>query len=288
MNFSRKMISVLPCAALAFGLLTAALPGAQAVEDEVAAAPAKPAGPGHDLSLRQVRSADCTQGKDCEYVITVTNEGANSFTGVLNILRTASYRPTKHEGADGVVCKRKQRSVVCRTEPLTLTTGQSYAFTLSLAVPRSQGGEVKNCALLSFRGAEFADPYEDLVVIVQLALKSRGLYADGGIDGKSGKKLTKAVDTFRKTEGMPEGGIDTALMKALFGPAGLMADDANPENDYVCDQFELPEPKVVKVNRRVVRRVVRRAPAPRRTQTQSLTSRDSDNRGSNPRLDGLD
>jgi hypothetical protein len=291
MTMIRNSLPVVPLAALVLALVIPTGNGVRAAEDRVPVTPASLDTSGRDLALTQERSGECKQGENCEYLITVTNQGPDPFTGALNILRTASYQPGGHKSADDVDCTRKRASVACRTGPLSLEAGQSFAFTLSLAVPRNQGGEVRNCAVLSFRGGELADPLEDLVTIVQLALKARGLYADGDIDGKMGKKLTAAIDGLRADEELPEGEIDGSLIRALFGASGLMVDDTDPKNDAVCDRFELPEVVVAAapVRRRVARRrVVRRAPVQRAVQPRGFTSRNSGGRKSNHRLDGLD
>lgn len=260
--------------------------GAGAVDDDVTLIPANLDLSGQDLSLRQERNGECKPGTNCEYRITVTNEGPGEFDGVLNLLRTSSYKPGRHKSQDDISCTRKRASIACRTEPLQLRAGQSFAFTLSMPVPRWLTGEVENCALISFRGGEFEDPLEDLVAIVQLALKARELYANGNVDGKAGKKLSRAIDAFRKSQDMSEGDIDAALIKALFGPAGLMVDDSNPHNDYACDKFELAKPVAATPRRRTVRRrVLRRATTPRQNEPRGRTSV---NGRHNPRVLGLD
>ena len=260
-----------------------------AAEDEVQLLPASLEVSGQDLSLRQERKGDCKQGKNCEYLITVTNEGPAEFDGVLNILRTSSYRPGRHKSQDDVSCSRNRASIACRTEPLQLAAGQSFAFTLSMPVPRWLSGEVEKCAVISFSGGEFEDPLEDLVAIVQLALKSRDFYGNGDVDGKVGKKLNRAIAAFRKEQNMAEGDIDTELLKALFGPAGLVIANTNPKNDHACDRFELGKPPATRTRRRAVRqRGVRRAAATRQNETRSRSTRNSVNGRANPRLFGLD
>lgn len=272
-------------ALLAAGLLLSNAVAAGAAE-ETPATPVSLTVSGPDLALTQKRSGECRPGDECAYALTITNEGEERFTGVLNILRTASYRPSKHKSAEDVACSRKRTMTACRTERLRLKPGEAFSFTLSQDVPRSESGEVRDCALLAFRGGEFGDPYEDLVAIVQLALKSRGLYADGEIDGKAGTKFRAAIDSFRESEEMPEGEIDADLIKALFGPAGLMVEDVNPDNDLVCDSFELAEP--AKANRRHVRRYYRRYPTRRQVQQRGFSARNSGDRNGNIRLDGFD
>lgn len=260
-----------------------------AEDDAVQLLPASLDVSGQDLSLRQERSGDCVQGKNCEYLITVTNEGPAEFDGVLNILRTSSYKPGRHKSQDNISCTRNRASIACRTAPLQLAAGQSFAFTLSMPVPRWLSGDVEKCALISFSGGEFEDPLQDLVAIVQLALKSRDFYGNGDVDGKVGKKLNRAIAAFRKEQNMAEGDIDAELLEALFGPAGLVVGNVNPDNDYACDRFELGEPPATQKRRRVVRqRGVRRAAATRRNDARTRADRNTVNGRANPRLFGLD
>ena len=104
-----------------------------AAEDDVQLLPASVDVSGQDLSLRQERSGDCKQGLNCEYLITVTNEGPADFDGVLNILRTSSYKPGRHKSQDNISCTRNGASIACRTAPLQLAARQSFAFTLQHA-----------------------------------------------------------------------------------------------------------------------------------------------------------
>lgn len=229
-------------AALLPGADGACAQGANATEDGVAPLPAQTSeAPARDLALSQDRKGECAPGGECEYLITVTNKGAEDFSSMVNVLHTASFRPRRHKSSDEVACSRKRSVVACRTGQVHLAPGQSVAFTLELRVPRNARGEARNCALLAFRGGELDDPLEDLVTIVQLALQARGLYADGEVDGKPGSKLSAAIDTFRADNGLPEGEIDAELIRVLFGPAGLMDGDGDALNDHVCDTFELPK-----------------------------------------------
>ncbi len=52
---------------------------------------------------------------------------------------------------------------------------------------------------------------------VQLALRARGFDGVGAADGLVGPKTMAAVAEFRRQNGMPEGGIDDALMTKLLG-----------------------------------------------------------------------
>ena len=284
----RPTVLLVLCAAFHSFLLALETRTARATEDAVAVTPVNLAISGRDLAVEQVRQGECVQGKDCAYVITVTNMGPDRFSGMVNVLRTANYEPSKHKSPDGISCSRNGSAVACRTPEVKLEAGQSVAFELSLTVPQTQSGEVELCASLSFQGGEFEDPFEDLVAIVQLAMRSRGLYVDGTIDGKIGKKLRAAIDAFRAENGLSEGEIDAALIKALFGPAGLMAEDTAPGNDHVCDRFELAEPAVANTNRRNVRRRYVRRGAVRRLRTSGFASPNSVGRKNNHRLEGFE
>ena len=79
-----------------------------------------------------------------------------------------------------------------------------------MPVPRWLSGDVEKCALISFSGGEFEDPLQDLVAIVQLALKSRGFYGNGDVDGKVGKQAeplqlprSAKIKTWRKATSTP-------------------------------------------------------------------------------------
>ena len=111
----------------------------------------------------------------------------------------------KHDSEQGVNCTQNLSAVACRAPELELEAGQSVAFTLSLSLPRSATGQVRHCALVAFPGAEFDDPYRDLVAIIQLALKLRGHYRNGEIDGEMGSELQDAIQALRKEERLGAG-----------------------------------------------------------------------------------
>ncbi|MGI9415799.1 MAG: peptidoglycan-binding protein [Hyphomicrobiales bacterium] len=204
-----------------------------------------------DLALQQRRQSDCIQGSDCEYRITIANMGTVAYAGAINVLGTANFELADSERADAdVTCTGDGNALTCRTTAPSLPPGKAVEFSIMLRVPQSINGSVRSCAVLAFPGAEFEDPHRDLVAIVQLALKLKGFYADGPVDGDLGPGTRKAIEALREREALPEGGIDGALITALFGPLGLMHNDANLDNNHACDEVELPEVKVAKRSNR--------------------------------------
>lgn len=59
------------------------------------------------------------------------------------------------------------------------------------------------------------EPPAATVVAVQLALQKAGFTGIGAADGDAGPRTMAAVAEFRRRNGLPPGGIDTALLKAL-------------------------------------------------------------------------
>lgn len=276
------------------GLLTILLsqPGAAAaIEEQSDVEPTGSIAVGSDLALRQERQSACVQGDRCKYRITVTNKGPETYSGTINVLRTASFRPDtiKHASEQDVTCTQKLSAVTCRAKGVELSAGQSVAFTLSLAVPPTAAGRVRHCALVAFPGAEFEDPHRDLVAIIQLALKLRGHYRKGDVDGEMSDDLQDAIQALRKEEGLGEGEIDGELITGLFGPAGLMHDDPNAENDQTCDTFELPDNSQALARARALRRLqAARARQERQTPQASTYALRKRGRGwRNIRLDGF-
>lgn len=267
--------------------------GAAATQDPPGVLTDRPAAQGSDLALHQERQSTCAQGDRCKYRITVTNNGPETYNGTINVLRTASFLPesVKHSSEQAVNCSQNLSAVACRAQDVELEAGQSVAFTLSLALPRTAKGQVRHCALVAFPGAEFDDPYRDLVAIIQLALKLRGLYRKGEVDGEMGSDLQTAIQALRNEENLGEGEIDAALIKAMFGPAGLMKSDPNSENDQVCDSFDLPKIAQAGASEKVERPQprVRRAAQPRKPDPNTSYALRKRKRGwHNIRLDGFD
>ena len=204
-----------------------------------------------DLALVQRRQSDCVQGSDCEYRITVANMGTVAYAGAINVLGTANFELADDESADAdVICTGADKALTCRTKAASLAPGKAVEFSIRLRVPRRINGLVRSCAVLAFPGAEFEDPHRDLVAIVQLALKLKGHYADGPVDGDLGPGTRKAIKEFRENEELAEGGVDSALIAALFGPAGMMSNDANLDNNHACDEMQLPEVNVARNSKR--------------------------------------
>ena len=241
---------------------------------------------GFDLVLSEERSGPCKAGQDCDYVLTVRNAGTKPFLGKINILRTASYQARALEATEGVTCARKRDSIACRTGDLNLDTGDSFSFTLSITMPRTVGGEVESCSMVSFKGGELEDPIEDLVAVVQLGLQAHGYYETSTVDGKPGKNYIAAVNAFREARGLVEGEVDPALVKALFGHGGVLAGDIDHSNDEVCETFSLPRTAAT-ANRVRARRFIRRNVVRSTTRTTGFTARDSGTLQGNLRSHGL-
>ena len=262
-----------------------------ALAEDVTVLPASLTAGGADLAVAQTRDAGCAPGGDCSFTITVTNNGPQPYAGTLNLLGASSIRLRSHDlsGPETVECSHKRSSVACRMNDLSLNAGQSVTLTLALGLPRTAKGEMKACSLLTFSGSELEDPLQDLMTIVQLALKQRGFYKSGEIDGKSGSKLLKAINAFREQESLGEGAIDQNLLLALFGPQGLLINDPNIENDTVCEAFDLPKATVSAAQARLNRRraALRRARAQQQRNVQSAQPTTGD-RKYNPRIDGLE
>lgn len=207
-----------------------------------------------DLALVQNRQADCVQGSDCEYRITVANMGTVAYAGAINVLGTGNFELADDQsaGAD-VTCTGAGKAMTCRTKAESLAPGKAVEFSIRLKVPSRINGSVRSCAVLAFPGAEFDDPHRDLIAIVQLALKLKGFYADGPVDGDLGPGTRKAISEFRRKENLIDGGVDGALIGALFGPSGMMSNDANLDNNHACDEVQLPEINVAKKRRNPAR-----------------------------------
>lgn len=250
------------------------------------------AGSGADLALFQERQTPCTQGDNCKYRITVTNKGPDTYSGTINVLRTASFEfaSFKQDSEQELVCTQNLSAVACRAKAVELGAGQSLAFTLSLTVPRRMEGQVRHCALMAYPGAEFEDPYRDLVAIIQSALKLRGVYHGDRMDGEMSEELQEAIQVVRNEEGIGEGAIDADLITALFGPSGLMQGDPNSENDRVCDAFDLPDNALARARRQARGKRLRERRAEQEAQSSqssySLRQRGRDWR--NIRIDGFD
>jgi hypothetical protein len=111
---------------------------------------------------------------------------------------------------------------------VTLAPGESERLKVDVPVPAEvpAGYTLRHCA-----GLTAPEPGDAPIRFVQLMLNAAGIDA-GTPDNQMGGKTRRAIDTFRRSVGLPGGSdIDEPLIAAL---SGLMPADPRPENDRDC------------------------------------------------------
>lgn len=111
--------------------------------------------------------------------------------------------------------KWKGVNTVCDTGNFVNVTKRINGGTVGLADRRAWLDKVRRVLAPSAGAASKMNA--EKIREVQLALRAQGFDGVGAADGLVGPKTMAAVAEFRRQKGMPEGGIDDALIAALLG-----------------------------------------------------------------------
>jgi hypothetical protein len=186
-----------------------------------------------DLAVAKSASGECRPGEDCDFQVTVVNEGNHAFTGPLVItdtLGSAGVSLVSSEPEEWS-CHAANAHVFCRHDDLILLPGDTSELELTLRVPEAhRQPRLENCAAITW----FGRAGRDRIRAVQAELGQRGFDA-GPADGAMGPRTAGAIADARSRLGLAPGGdIAADLVEALFGEGTWVAGDANPDNDRDC------------------------------------------------------
>jgi len=100
-----------------------------------------------DLAIAKTGPAECQEGVNCVYTITVTNNGPLFYAGPLFITDTMPEGATLAGGSAGWHCEVGGRTVTCRhIGGVALAPGGTVPLTLNIQLPIDvPGGSVQNC-----------------------------------------------------------------------------------------------------------------------------------------------
>lgn len=206
---------------------------------------------GIDLEIEKTGSERCMRGAACNFTITITNRGPDTYAGsvsfsedLLEELLAPTFAPEPPwscHGGDGWA--------ICRHEPVTLEPGQSVSATLTGTIdPATTATELSNCAVIQWPlASENSDMQNNFLAEKALADLNDPLYPTGPVDGivdAAGDPVTHAsIIAYQNDHGLtPTGTVTPELLARLYPGSASMAGDTNPANDKDCHTVQLIAP----------------------------------------------
>lgn len=205
-----------------------------------------PPPPGDGIPELQITKATppvCDWGAECEFLLTITNNGPGVYDGPLLVADFIEEGTLVDAGPDWTCLQEGiPGPVICRHDTVVLAAGDSlflpivFHMPLPIHGPPAWNTELQNCGFIVWPTA-LADLGH--IQSVQAALRLQGYYA-GPINGTVDPATQAAIDAWRADHGLPPGSIDAALDASLFPGSAGMAGDADPDNDMACAIYILP------------------------------------------------
>lgn len=194
-----------------------------------------------DMRIEKHGPATCERGADCEFVITVVNDGPRNYTGPI-IVR--DDLPADSGAALSILpgwnCGLAAPNFHCQsTNPEALDRFDARSLTLRWTVPSDYPlGPTRNCTSLEWVGGMNPDTtwYHR---VIELALSTAG-YDPGAIDGSIDAEARSAIRDYRAVTGLPAGDtVDRELVEALFAGTAMLAEDQVGSNNRRCTEVEI-------------------------------------------------
>lgn len=116
---------------------------------------------GPDLEVEKQGPEECYEGKVCDYTIRVTNNGPNTYFGVLAVTDTLPAGATVASVSDGWNCHEfAAGTTTCSKNAGSIISGEIETFTLSVLLPDPVPGlDVENCVSMEWVNAVPGGPY---------------------------------------------------------------------------------------------------------------------------------
>ncbi|WP_206064856.1 peptidoglycan-binding protein [Nitratireductor mangrovi] len=212
-------------------------PGAPAPDE-----PPAPQPQGYDLDIDKTGAEECLPGTDCNFTITLTNNGPADFSGPVYLWDVVEPEaaPLVDVIGTGWNCFDLGSGIQCYNPEVTLGVGESIEFALTLSIPDGYGSDLlTNCIGIQWLYAE--DGSVDARPI-QIALTLYG-YDPGPIDGIFGPQTQAAIEQLQADNGLdPTGELDDETLALLYpGMVGIIG-DLDSSNDLDCHDVETGEP----------------------------------------------
>jgi hypothetical protein len=195
-----------------------------------------------DLAVSKLGPDVCDWDRECDFLITVTNNGPGVWEGPI-LLYDALIVPIAgalpRHSSSWTCFPADMGFIHCEHPDVTLAPGETVMLALGFAFPAGPDPlpeddiPLENCALLNWPISAWLSPGpHGRIYIIELGLMRAGYFA-GPPDGDEDPALLAAIAAYRAAEGLPDGGIDDALFDALYPGMPGGAGDADSTNDLV-------------------------------------------------------
>jgi Putative peptidoglycan binding domain len=215
----------------------------EAIAQEIPEDQRAPETPIADIAVAKSGLGSCAPGSDCEFEISVTNNGPVDYYGPIVLTDTIGGSGVTLTGAGPAPwsCYPADGNIYCQLPTTTIAAGDTTAFSLTVRLPGDYSDpRLNNCASVTWLGLQG----RDRIRAVQAALEQSG-YDPGGADGIMGPQTAAAISAAESAAGLPATGeITPELVDYLFGDGADQDGDASPANDQDCGlvQVDVPQP----------------------------------------------
>lgn len=208
---------------------------------------------GLDLAIEKTGSERCMRGGPCNYTITITNRGDETYAGAILFSEDmiAELEPVTFAETPPWSCHNGDGYAICRHEPVTLEPGQSVTATLAGTIdPANMDAELTNCAIIEWPLA--TDNAFQTNFLAEKALADLGdpRYPTGPVDGIIDPVTSDSILAYQTDNGLePTGTVTPELMRRLYPGSASRTGDTNAENDSDCHTVQLIAPFDLAVNK---------------------------------------
>ena len=201
---------------------------------------------GLDLAIEKTGSERCMRGGPCNYTITITNRGDETYAGaivfsedMINELMPVTFAETPPWS-----CHNGDGYAICRHEPVTLEPGQSVHAALAGTIdPANTDAEFTNCAAISWPLATENEFQTNFLAEKALADLGDPRYPTGPVDGIIDPVTRDSILAYQTDNSLdPIGTVTPELMRKLYPGSESRAGDVNPANDTDCHTVQLIAP----------------------------------------------
>ncbi len=213
-----------------------------------------------ELGIEKVGDTVCDWGGECHFRVTVTNNGPGIWDAPILV---GDFIPFESEvvmdlvaWSAGWTCDALwAESWKCTHDRLVLGPGAGVILGLTFEI-REPGADFvvpeddfagMNCAIVEWPATVWDAVPEARIYYTELALAREGVFTEVP-DPVYDADTQAAIDVFRAANAMPPGGIDDALLAALYPDGAGMPGDADPTNDESCAAFIVPGEPLLRID----------------------------------------
>lgn len=168
-----------------------------------------------NFSLSKSQPQICRAGQACDFNVTLTNTGTDSYSGPIFLSETMNVQVKS--GQNWFCSRARSGQSVCHITAAGVGSGQSLSAVLTASLPRNVGNGAQNCVAMTHPGS--GGNQRDVVQAIQLGLAARNINV-GSADGLIGPKTRAGIQEFSQIIGDIENQEDLSqVYAALYGLA---------------------------------------------------------------------